>query len=258
MRAHKHEAKGMRLARPLRLEGQSNGGRTMASGNTTTNHDEIRKWVEAHGGCPARVKRTGRGSDMGVLRIDYPGFSGQQTLETISWDDWFAAFEENNLAFVYGGNPKSRFSKLVAREEGQSGTGRRRSATSRGRSAAKRTTAKRGAAAKSGGAKRTSAKRTSSTASGGSKKKSASRTGSRATSRAAAGGGGRKRAQSSSGASTSRKTTRASAGRVSGKKSGSTSRGGSNGAPSKKAASKGGKRTAAKRGGSAKRGASQR
>jgi len=75
----------------------------------------IRKWVEARGGYPARVKKTGRGKDPGVLRIDYPGYSGTQTLERIDWDEFFEWFDCDKLAFVYQNKPKSRFSKLISR-----------------------------------------------------------------------------------------------------------------------------------------------
>lgn len=86
------------------------------SSTTTTNHDEIRQWVEARGGFPAHVKRTGtRRGDLGVLRIDYPGYSGRDTLERIDWEDWFDAFERNKLAFLYQDKRNSRFSKLVNR-----------------------------------------------------------------------------------------------------------------------------------------------
>ena len=85
------------------------------SGGPTTDHDEIRKWVEARGGFPARVKQTGRGKDPGVLRIDYPGYSGQQTLERVDWDEFFEWFDRDKLAFVYQNKPNSRFSKLVRR-----------------------------------------------------------------------------------------------------------------------------------------------
>ena len=83
----------------------------------TTNQDEIRKWVEARDGHPARVKGTE------VLRIDYPGFSGEDTLEEISWEEFFEGFEANNLAFLYQEETKdgdtSRFSKLIEREKGK-------------------------------------------------------------------------------------------------------------------------------------------
>ena len=83
---------------------------------TTTDRREIIRWVEQRGGFPAHVKRTGgRRGDPGVLRIDYPGFSGRDTLERISWDEWFVWFERNKLAFVYQDKRNSRFSKLIAR-----------------------------------------------------------------------------------------------------------------------------------------------
>lgn len=88
----------------------------MASAKTTTNHNIIKKWVEQRGGCPARVKGTGAtAGDPGLLRIDYPGFSGQDTLEEIEWEEFFDAFEDNQLAFLYQDEPNSRFSKLIAR-----------------------------------------------------------------------------------------------------------------------------------------------
>jgi hypothetical protein len=90
------------------------------SSHVTTDHDEIRQWVEERGGRPARVAGTGGGEDPGLLRIDYPGFSGEGTLEPISWDEFFDAFEDNQLAFVYQEQKKtgepSTFSKLVRRE----------------------------------------------------------------------------------------------------------------------------------------------
>jgi hypothetical protein len=126
------------------------------SSKTTTNHSEIRKWVEKNGGSPARVKTTGRGkNDPGILRIDYPGFSGQDTLVKIDWDEWFQAFDENGLAFVY--QPSTRFSKLVARTAVRSSgrttkrSARRtagRSATAGRRTGAKKSTARRGTTAK--------------------------------------------------------------------------------------------------------------
>ena len=92
--------------------------KTSHESKTTTNHDEIRRWVEERGGHPAQVKGTEkRGS--ALLRIDYPGYSGEDTLEQISWEDFFEIFDENNLAFLYQesteGGGESRFSKFVSR-----------------------------------------------------------------------------------------------------------------------------------------------
>lgn len=92
--------------------------KTSHESKTTTNHEEIRKWVEDRNGRPAIVKGTERG-DSALLRIDYPGYSGEDTLEPIEWDEFFEIFDENKLAFLYqdvtedGG--KSRFSKFVNR-----------------------------------------------------------------------------------------------------------------------------------------------
>jgi hypothetical protein len=91
-----------------------------AEAQVTTNHEEIKQWVEERGGRPARVKGTDKGDSGGLLRIDYPGFSGEDTLETITWDEFFQAFEENKLAFLYQEETKdgkeSRFSKLISRD----------------------------------------------------------------------------------------------------------------------------------------------
>ncbi|MGZ5000603.1 MAG: hypothetical protein ACXV7F_09900 [Methylomonas sp.] len=92
----------------------------MSSSKTTTNHDEIRKWAEARGGKPATVKRTESHGEAGILRIDFPGYSGSDSLEEISWEEFFKKFDENQLAFLYqdetSSGEQSRFSKLISRE----------------------------------------------------------------------------------------------------------------------------------------------
>jgi len=86
--------------------------------NTTTDHDEIRRWVEEHDGRPVTVRGTGNG-DAGVLRIDFPGGAGEDQLEPISWEEWFEKFDENNLALLYqeekASGEDSTFFKLVSR-----------------------------------------------------------------------------------------------------------------------------------------------
>ena len=86
---------------------------------TTTDHEQIRRWAEERGGKPACVKGTGGGGDTGLLRIDFPGYSGADSLQHISWDEWFEKFDEKNLALLYQDETKdgkkSNFNKLVSR-----------------------------------------------------------------------------------------------------------------------------------------------
>jgi len=85
---------------------------------TTIEHDEIRRWVSERF-HPARVKGTDQQG--GLLRIDYPGYSGEESLKPITWTEFFKAFEKNQLAFRYEEETKSgeqsRFSKLISRRQ---------------------------------------------------------------------------------------------------------------------------------------------
>lgn len=86
---------------------------------TTTDHNEIQRWIERHGGKPAVLKGTTNESNFGALRID---FQDHPDLEAISWDAFFDRLESGNLAFSYndefpeGGNPEDHF-KLVSRDD---------------------------------------------------------------------------------------------------------------------------------------------
>lgn len=87
----------------------------------TTDHSEIRHWVEVHQGVPVRVRGTGDSTDPGILRIDFPGGTGRDKLEEISWDTWFKKFDDNHLAFLYQEHKKtgedSTFFKLIHKRE---------------------------------------------------------------------------------------------------------------------------------------------
>jgi hypothetical protein len=95
----------------------------MSEAKTTIDHNTIRKWVEQRGGHPARVKGTADKSGGGLLRIDYSGYSGEGTLQDISWEEFFEEFDNSNLAFLHQDKTEdgkeSRFSKLVTRERGR-------------------------------------------------------------------------------------------------------------------------------------------
>jgi hypothetical protein len=192
--------------------------RAMSAVKVTTDHQEIRKWVEARGGKPAHVKRTARGKGPGMLRIDYPGFSDEETLEPMSWAQWFRAFDANDLAFVHQdavkGGRKSRVSRLVAR--GSAATGRRGSAAKRTattRSAAGRSVAKRGAV-KRGTVKRATVKRATVKPGTAARTRAAKRIGVRSATKSAGAVRTTKRPSTARKARTMRKTPRAAAGRM--------------------------------------------
>ena len=93
----------------------------MSSAKTTTDHDEIRKWVEKRGGHPAVVSATESGGG-GLLRIDYeePGGNDDDRLHRVTWNEFFRIFDENDLAFLHDTEGESRFSKFVAKESANS------------------------------------------------------------------------------------------------------------------------------------------
>lgn len=86
----------------------------MANASTTTDHAAIRRWVEEHGGRPAHVPETTEDGAPGILRIRFSAFGEEDGLEEISWDEFFDAFERNDLALLHG-EGESRFNKLVPR-----------------------------------------------------------------------------------------------------------------------------------------------
>jgi hypothetical protein len=71
-------------------------GKTLA----TRNHDVIRRWAEQRSAVPATVPGSRHGDHVGVLTFDFPGYGGER-LEHISWEEWFKAFDERNLVFLF-------------------------------------------------------------------------------------------------------------------------------------------------------------
>jgi hypothetical protein len=116
----------------------------MARAQATTDHTVIRRWIETRKGHPSVVRATEgkkRGS-AGLLRVDFE--PAEESLEEISWDDFFDTFDSSGLAFLFqeeasGGRP-SRFHKFVSRDSVEEDAGEETSAT-------------RGAKAKSSGKK---------------------------------------------------------------------------------------------------------
>jgi hypothetical protein len=94
--------------------------RTSRSAHALTDHEEIRRWAEERGARPTCVRGTGGGDDVGMIRLDFPGYSGQNSLQSIEWDEWLQKFDENNLALLVqdknARGQKTNFNKLVSRD----------------------------------------------------------------------------------------------------------------------------------------------
>ena len=74
----------------------------------TLDHRVIRRWAEERKGKPCRF-----------LHIYFPGYGARGSFARVSWDSFFAEFEDKKLAFVYqersaSGKPSS-FYRLVRR-----------------------------------------------------------------------------------------------------------------------------------------------
>jgi hypothetical protein len=160
-----------------------------ASSRTLADHDEIRRWAEERGARPSAVLRTEHDGDPGIIRLDFPDYTGEGSLEEIEWDEWFEKFDENNLALVVqdqtAGGQKSNFNKIVSRGTAQART---REARDRGRSTSTSSNRSGSRSTRTGTGRSTSARSSS--------RASSSRTSSRKTQSGSARTTGKKRAAS--------------------------------------------------------------
>jgi hypothetical protein len=79
----------------------------------TRSHEVIKAWAEARRAVPATVPGTEYDGRLGVLRFDFPGYGGE-SLEEVSWEEWFKTFDERELVFIFqehlkNGNPSNFF-----------------------------------------------------------------------------------------------------------------------------------------------------
>jgi hypothetical protein len=82
---------------PGDLKGQK--GSTLA----TRDHEVIQKWAEERKAVPATVPGTEHGDHLGVLRLNFPGYGGDN-LQEVSWDEWFKTFDDRKLVFLFQEN----------------------------------------------------------------------------------------------------------------------------------------------------------
>lgn len=91
-----------------------------AKSRMLTDHREIRRWAEERRARPAAVRSTLSDDYIGMIRLDFPGYRGEDSLQEISWDEWFEDFDDRNLALVVDDQAAdgelSNFHKLVRRE----------------------------------------------------------------------------------------------------------------------------------------------
>lgn len=111
----------------------------MAAAKMLVDHDEIRAWAEQRDGKPSAVTSTASDDDPGIIRIDFPGYSGEGSLSEISWEDWFAKFDENELALMVqektADGVESNFNKIVNRETAEARSAKEKSKKRSSRSA---------------------------------------------------------------------------------------------------------------------------
>jgi hypothetical protein len=118
------QRKTVKKAAPSRSRTASAGtSRRSSKSRITTDHEEIQRWAEERNAHPAIVKATRGKGGSGVLRLDFPGYSGQDSLQEIGWDEFFKLFDANGLALLYqektATGRKSNFNKLVSRDQAE-------------------------------------------------------------------------------------------------------------------------------------------
>ncbi|HEX3019501.1 MAG TPA: hypothetical protein VHP36_04335 [Chitinispirillaceae bacterium] len=87
----------------------------------TTDHNEIRRWIENHNGIPASVMdKMTPGENAGILRISFKGERSKEDLIAVSWEEFFTRFDQANLAFLYEKDIPARnrgnFYKFLSRD----------------------------------------------------------------------------------------------------------------------------------------------
>ena len=100
-------------------------GQDLPQAVVTKDHDVIRQWASRHQAEPATGEATASGpastrvADGGTgLRFNFPGLS---RFREITWEEWFAHFEQHNLVFVYEEEIADRAHKLADARGGEPG-----------------------------------------------------------------------------------------------------------------------------------------
>lgn len=92
----------------------------------TIDHERTRERRGERDLWPAAAKSTHSDGDRGLVRIDSPDLSAGDSLENVSWDEWFEKFDHSDLVLLHqrkssgGGVPgiREKTARLIAARSG--------------------------------------------------------------------------------------------------------------------------------------------
>jgi hypothetical protein len=88
-----------------------------SKGQTTTDHEAIRRWAEVRGGRPVAARSAD--ADARPIRLAFSDTASTDDVEPISWDEWFRRFDEHGCALLIeeltSDGQVSRFNRLLYR-----------------------------------------------------------------------------------------------------------------------------------------------
>jgi hypothetical protein len=94
----------------------------MTEMHTTQDRETIIAWAERRDAHAARVVGVREDApdaevEVGALRIGFPGYASEEQLEPMSWDEWFAVFDDEGWTFGYRettakGHPSNEYDLL--------------------------------------------------------------------------------------------------------------------------------------------------
>ncbi len=78
----------------------------MSTIKMTTDHTAIQEWAEKNNGTPQLIDDPSFTGDIPSVRIDFPvriddSFLSESMLRDVTWEVFFARFEQEQLAFIY-------------------------------------------------------------------------------------------------------------------------------------------------------------
>lgn len=92
----------------------------MKNPKITTNHTEIKNWIEKNGGRPQKVYNANALSDKPGIKIKFSNensrFSSKVKAKDVPWEEFFKDFEKMHLAFVYDKSNRAKTFMFLPRD----------------------------------------------------------------------------------------------------------------------------------------------